>query len=406
MKKIFATIAVCLVVLLTAAFLLYQYLAFREPTIVTEKVIYDTIYEDITSTGMVLRSETVLSQPVDGVVDYACEDGQRVSSGSVIARVYGNQSDVYRSEEAKKLEERIAKLEACQESQGGSMDAKTLEQQIEKEIVKLTREGADGNVANAAQEADNLELLLLQRRLLLREVTSLEPQIAQLQQELEELRAGISQSTQSIYAPQAGYLVRKVDGFEGELPLADKYSCTAADLKPLLEREEQVSSVVGFNAKLVDQFLVDLAFVVPAADVEDLEVGKTVQLKFAFALDESMTATIKYISSEEGSDRVLILRCKELPYELLSQRKHTVQIIKKSYSGLRINNDAIRMDEEGTPGVYAVIGNLLTFKPIEILHPGPNYTIVKMDNETKGSLLLYDEVVVQGKELYDGKIVR
>ena len=69
MKKIFATIAVCLVVLLTAAFLLYQYLAFREPTIVTEKVIYDTIYEDITSTGMVLRSETVLSQPVDGVVD-------------------------------------------------------------------------------------------------------------------------------------------------------------------------------------------------------------------------------------------------------------------------------------------------------------------------------------------------
>ena len=45
------------------------------------------------------------------------------------------------------------------------------------------------------------------------------------------------------------------------------------------------------------------------------------------------------------------------------------------------------------------------FKPINILYSNASFTICETDTASS-ALKLYDEVIVEGKDLYDGKLVK
>ena len=48
----------------------------------------------------------------------------------------------------------------------------------------------------------------------------------------------------------------------------------------------------------------------------------------------------------------------------------------------------------------------MKFLPVEVLWQGENYSIVKQEaSADKTHLRIYDEVIVKGKNLYDGKFI-
>ena len=59
---------------------------------------------------------------------------------------------------------------------------------------------------------------------------------------------------------------------------------------------------------------------------------------------------------------------------------------------------------DSVPGVYVLTGMQIEFKPVEIIYTGEDYIICKK-SDSDDALRLYDQVVVKGKNLYDGKIV-
>ena len=68
--------------------------------------------------------------------------------------------------------------------------------------------------------------------------------------------------------------------------------------------------------------------------------------------------------------------------------------------------------EKSTSGVYVRIGNEISFKQIEAIYSGEDYVIsnvsVKDENIADDTevLRVYDQIVTEGANLYDGKIIQ
>ena len=63
------------------------------------------------------------------------------------------------------------------------------------------------------------------------------------------------------------------------------------------------------------------------------------------------------------------------------------------------------VDEKGQPGVYVLEGASAKWKPITILHDNGESYVVKLDKTSTDNLWPGDEVIVNAKNLYDGKVV-
>ena len=80
------------------------------------------------------------------------------------------------------------------------------------------------------------------------------------------------------------------------------------------------------------------------------------------------------------------------------------KLIKNEYSGLKVSSRSIRT-VDGVRGVYVVSGIEIKFVEVEILFSNEEYAICKLNTSDGSKLRLYDEVVVKGRGLYDGKSI-
>jgi hypothetical protein len=141
------------------------------------------------------------------------------------------------------------------------------------------------------------------------------------------------------------------------------------------------------------------------ADGKRLTVGKTYQLRFGGDPDNPILAVLEGADSSEEDGYVLTFRSSRTNNTCLLQRQQTAGIILTTYEGLCVNNEARRV-VDGVTGVYVLSGMEMTFKPIEALYSTDAYTIVKWETNKPGALKLYDEIILAGKKIYDGKVVQ
>ena len=78
---------------------------------------------------------------------------------------------------------------------------------------------------------------------------------------------------------------------------------------------------------------------------------------------------------------------------MLTSRLVSVTAIKSTYSGLKVPLEAIRV-KDGNPGVYVRTENTVKYRNIDVLYKNDEIAIVRVDNTKAGSLLLYDEIIV------------
>lgn len=94
-------------------------------------------------------------------------------------------------------------------------------------------------------------------------------------------------------------------------------------------------------------------------------------------------------------------------------RAQNVELILARYEGLRIPKNALRVDADGSSGVYCLVGLRAYRKPVEVLWQGEDYCLVRpvgIETSSESLLQLYtlragDEVIVSANDSYDGKVV-
>ena len=112
------------------------------------------------------------------------------------------------------------------------------------------------------------------------------------------------------------------------------------------------------------------------------------------------------LAERRGVDKaVVVLALDTMNNELAQQRVLDITIVYEEHEGLKVDNRAIRF-VDGQKGVYVFIASQVKFLPVEVLWQGENYSIVKQEaSADKKHLRIYDEIIVKGKNLYDGKFI-
>ena len=115
----------------------------------------------------------------------------------------------------------------------------------------------------------------------------------------------------------------------------------------------------------------------------------------------------------------MVLEGEQYLQELTMLRQQRAQIVTGTVEGLRVPKEALHAEktsstQEGTAktervGLYCVVGMEARFKPVKVIYSGESFVIVEPDaapDQEKLRIRPGDEVIVQARGLYDGKVVR
>lgn len=386
------------------SFLIFQgYRATYNP-LSTESAIYYKTYDGIPVTGVIIRDEAVLTSDVPGVRSYLIEEGGRVAKNGIVAEIYGDRQAAGASRKAEQLDEQIKTLTELQTYNDiAAVDLDLLNAQVNSAFLNLLDRSSDGRYPDAENQAGELLSLLNRRQIVTGKETSFQGLIDSLKAEKERLNSSFSKQKQTIQSQYAGYFVSAVDGLEGKFSTAELDKLTPAQLTQTIETAQKASDVVG---KVVADYEWYIAAVIGFNDALKLQEGADMTLKTQLETMPELPVTVKCINKgTSGDDVVVVFSCKYMNGELSTLRTQPMTILLKTYEGLRVSSKSIRV-VDGQKGVYVLNGSEADFVPVNLLYSTSGYSICELSGDGKSGLRLYDEVIVKGKNLYDGKIVQ
>ncbi len=401
MSKRVATILKWAAVVFVAIYLIAQVYSGLINPVTTDTVYIHSSYTGYDTTGFIVRNETVISDRVDGILSYEVSDGGRVAKGGTIAMSYPNSLAADNRIKIEQLDKRIATLEKIQTYNDlNAADLTTVNNSIYTALTEIAANTQGGKV-NATEHYDILLESMARRQIITGEATNFNSLLTVLKAERDSLKAMVSESSGKVVSPNSGYVIYTVDGYENSLTVDDMKSLTADKLKSV--KPEQVSQ--DAVCKIVSDYEWYVATIIPFSESLNLKADSKVTLRTSLQSVPELTATVKYINKQSvGSDAVVVFACDTMNFELAQTRNVDITVVYNQYDGLKVDNRAIRI-VDGQKGVYVLLASQVRFVPIEVIWSGENFSIVKREASEKKVLRIYDEIIVKGKNLYDGKII-
>ncbi len=401
MNKTVASILKWAAVIFVAVFIIAQvYSGFVAP-ITTDTVYTYSSYTGYDTVGFVVRNETVVEDNVSGILSFAVSDGGRVSKGGTIASVYSSTADADNRIKIEELNKRIATLEKIQTYNDlNATDLSSVNNNIHSALSDIADFTQNGRV-KTGEYYDILLENMARRQIITGQATDFNALLTSLKAERDGLLSSVGQSTGSLKSPASGYVIYTVDGFENALGVEELESLTAERLNSVTQSSVSETAV----CKIVSDYEWYLAAAVPFDESLNLKLDSKVTLKTTLQSVPELTATVKYINKKSvGSDAIVVFACDTMNKELAQTRHVDITIVYEEYDGLKVDNRAIRV-VDGQKGVYVMLASQVRFVPVEVIWNGENYSIVKREASEKKVLRIYDEIIVKGKNLYDGKII-
>lgn len=399
-----------LLTVLGALFLLvyagYQgYQALYSP-IRTETVVEHSLYETVDTTGFTIRNETLIPLDTTGHLFYTVANGSRVAKGGDIAEVYPTESDALSQQKLDSLDAEIALLQSIQEQGKNSrVNLDLINKQLSQAVDALVLDAHDASLTQLPTLRTELLSLLNKQQIITGKVQNFSERIAALQQERSALASSFQKSTGSVKSPVAGYFVSSADGYENAVEFDKVTDLTPDDLNALLESQPKAGTE-AYMGKVVADYEWYFACNVPDTYISMLSEGASLSIRLPFVSESEIPVKVAACNRDRNGRIAVIFRCESMSEELSSIRIEQVQILLVKHTGLRVPKEAIVTNDAYETGVYVRVGNMVAFRKIEQeYNEAATYSICKEIDED-GYLKLYDDVILGGKGLYDGKIIR
>ena len=403
-----ATIAVAAAAL---AYLGYHFFEGFSADIETEYATLVTDSDVVPLDAYIMRSESVIfaaSATSGHSVGYVFSDGTKVHGGQVVANIYTG--DGSSDEAIVDLDRRIDLLESSNLTDGmTSSDTYVIDSKIQNYYYLIHQSTLLGNYSNLTKRRDELLTLINKRRILTGVTTGYSDRIESLTAERALLSAGQDTIAESVEVPYAGYFYSTTDGYESTFSASKVESLTLAEFDKMLS-----SQPTRYSDRAVGKMVSDFNWYIVCETTRDslryFTKGYSYYVNFPYNDDISIKMTLSNVVSEVGSDRVLlVLETERIPEDFSFRRMQPVDLVRSSYTGYRVPISAARL-VDGKQGVYIMIGNTIEFREIDILLEMDGYYIVAEqdpvnDPDYASKLGLYDQIVVSGKNLYDGKLI-
>ncbi|MBQ1805644.1 MAG: hypothetical protein II010_07040 [Oscillospiraceae bacterium] len=381
----------------------YNY--FVKPETTTLVYAYRT-EEAISANGYVVRDETVIDSG-DSLIELRRAEGERVANGKPVAVVYQSEDALRAAQELEALQSQLSQLRYAQTAANDTEASLRLDSDIENGILALHTALSRNNFDALDTQAAALKTTVLKREFAYSGAANLGERITALEGEIASVSASIGGAAQTIAAPFAGTYSAVVDGYESLLTPETIKTITPAELDKLAP-----DTVVSRAGKLIRG---NTWYYVAAIDqnaARQLRVGQKLLLRAASGVDFDLPMTVSSISSAVDGRSVVTLSSNQYLSYVTLLRSQSVELILRTYEGLRIPKIALRVDENGRSGVYCRVGLTYYFKPVDVLYQAEDFCLVRpgaIDAKTDRELALFtlrsnDEVVTSAGEIYNGKV--
>lgn len=351
--------------------------------------------------GVVIRDEAAIELP-SGLVELQVAEGEKVSKNQVIAVMYADATTMQVNERIRTLESRLEQLEYIQSRSASSTDSATLEAEIMDSLIGVMAAAADGEILRLHDDALALKSTLFRREYAYGNLEDLAPMISGLTAEIDGLKTQVSSVTEKYTAPAAGVFGATTDGLEESLSPQTMGELTGADVERL--SDSQSARQTSGRGKLVYGLRWHLMLTLDADTADRL--GSAALVRFDDMSEREMR--VDSVRKQGEGDSVVALSSDAGLAEVVSARSLSGDLIISRYEGVRVPKEAVRVDENGEAFVYCLVLSQVKKKTVNIIREvdRENYFLVEYQPGSANNLLPGDEMVVAGKELYDGKVIR
>lgn len=351
------------------------------------------------ASGFVVREEELLYSQY-GTTVLNCAEGAHVAANDTVATGYRSEDAKTRQTRIDELSGQIEQLQYAWSAVSSVYDQAALDADIAGDLAQLSRYLALRDMNSVSDLSPELKGLILRRTGSDSDSGSLQARISTLQAELETLEAQSAGDTSAILAGKAGTFSAAVDGYESALTPERLMEMTVAEFESV-QPDETDANAIG---RLVTSATWYYACVVPASELSGVEEGDRATLTFARDYYQPVTMRVARLGGNEAGSRLLVLSSDRALQNVTLLRQQSAEIVFTSYSGLRVPKSAVRV-ENGQTGVYILEGTLAKWKPITILHDTGESYVVTLDTSSTNNLWPGDELIINAKNLYDGKVV-
>ena len=399
-KKIFHVVGL-LALALVSVYIIVQCFVIFHRSYKTETAIEYTLADSITLDGVVAFDSVDVAG--SGDLGYLVQDGERVTNGTIVAEVYTDDSQGLQRERLDRLERTITLLTKSQNSTGS--DLSVLTNQTKQALYNLLDKINTAQYSGITDAEDTF--LLAQNRLQVStgQTAGFADTIAALQVEYDSIKAQLD-ALQTITATTNGYFSSTA---ASPAIAADRQALDDADPATL-----QKMLTDGFPAAATDRAgQITTGFSWKFYAVCDLDTAarfdniSSVKISVPGKQNTPLSATVEEVAPDKDNGIAkIVLQCQTINAEVLSFGQETAQIDLKTYEGIRIDKEALHI-VDGERGVYVKYGNLQRFLKITTLYENDSYILIPENGKigTDNEVRLYDEIIVQGTNLQDGKLL-
>ncbi len=382
----------------------------------TRTAVKYTHKQTIAANAFILREEKFIAGVGVGEVVPLAEDGMKVSGNDTVANVFNNAAETQSYYALTDVLQDIDYYEAIKNTSKSNAlpDITAYDKKVQDGVFSLLESLATGDTVNVPEQADNVRSAVTKRAIAIGTPVDVSPKLSALYAKRNEL-INAMHNYATIPADCAGYYVYSSDGYERVSGLYDglqfntyeklsdgvKYIDTAT-VNTLLSLEPiQNNAPYG---KLITGFAWYIVCSVDTIKAADLSVGDSLNVSFPESSAQTVKAEILALNADGVGKTAIVLSATAMDGKYANLRKVKILLETDSFNGLRVENTAIRT-VDGEMGVYVRLGNVITFRKIEVLYSTDSFSLVKADGAA-GYLKTYDEIIIEGTDLYDGKLIK
>lgn len=390
--------------IIVISYIVYNAFAYSYSPIDTQRLTEETtIEETIDFKGFALRDEKIIDTSASGTVIPLAHDGKRVANGDDIAVVCQNDDQAAAYTKLESLKHELERYKNINDPDGTQeLSADKLNTKISDaydDIMDAVTTGAYDELPDAltayADKCATKQILTEGSIDLSAKLTSLENEIATLTAQ------NINYS--SVKAPKSGYYINTIDGYESALSYKDALSLTSQQIESALNAEPAAVSGNSLG-KIVESYKWYIVGETESQNSSYFKNGAKITVNFPKEGVNHVTMLVEKADTQ-GDKMTVVLSCSLMDETFANMRTEDMQIVTKSHTGYRVPSNVIRFDEDNNTGIYVLRGKIITFIPVEIIYTEDDFAIISSSSSNGKSVRLYDEVIIKGKDLEDGKVI-
>ena len=369
----------------------------------TQTATLQTVSRSVTTQGFIIREERYVNNPHTGTVVPAVNNGSKVAIDDTVAQIYPTEDAARSAARVEELNEAISYYRSVAFANTGVSpnDLELYKRAATEALIALSDAAEENELVRFGALTEDLKMAITKKQIACGNTVDVSEKLASLTAERDALLPSVTASA-AVVSDVSGYYVAIADGYETITDFSGIQELTAADVDALNNSTPRAVPA-GTVGKLVTKFSWYLVCNVRAKDIYGIDSGDSVSVNF---LHSSVGAVNMYVAAiNEGEQEgivTLILKSNKMNSAIATLRKETVRISVEKYRGFAVDPRAVRT-VEGETGVYVRLGNIVKFRKIEIIYSDDTMILADNPNGESGYLKQFDEIIIEGTNLYDGK---